>query len=276
MTRSKGTVAIIGSGAVGSSTAFALILRESCERIILYDAFPKISRGKFLDLSPATWAFGKKVEVGFSENFPDKADIFVITAGLPRKAGMTRKDLLGENEGIVLPILEKLKNSGAIVLLVTNPVDLLVKAGVEKVGFPEKLLVGISSLLDSVRLSDTLGKGAVVLGPHNEKLVALGAGEGDESAVRWRGAEIISLLSSSAQYSPGAVIAKTVELVLSGNQEKEIIPCSVYLRDWNGFSKIAFGVPVLLGKGGIEGFPEIEFTGPEIEKLMEGARSLEG
>lgn len=272
----KGTVAIIGSGAVGSAVAFALILRESCERIILYDSFPKVSKGKSLDLSPATWAFGKKVEVEFSENFPEKADVFVITAGLPRKAGMTRKDLLGENERIVLPILEKLKNSGGIALLVTNPVDLLVKAGVEKVGFPERRLIGSSSLLDSVRLSDALGKRAVVLGPHNEKLVGLGAGEKEESAIRGRGAEIISLLSSSAQYSPGAVIAKNVELILSGNPGKEIIPCSAYLRDWNGFSKIAFGVPVLLGKAGIKGFPEIKLTGPELEKLREGARSLEG
>jgi malate dehydrogenase len=284
-------VTVVGAGNVGASVAQYAVEKELGD-VVLVDVIEGIPQGKALDLAQAGPIHRYDARLIGSNGYDDTADsdIVVITAGLARKPGMTRDDLLFKNAEIVGSVVEQIvsRSRDAILVLVTNPLDAMVQLAWKKSGFPTKRVVGMAGVLDSARFRALIAQElnvsvenvtAFVLGGHGDTMVPLPrystvAGipitellpKDKIDALVQRtangGAEIVALLKSgSAYYAPAASAVEMVEAILK--DKKKILPCAAYLDGQYGIRGLYVGVPVKLGRAGVEQVIEIKLTPEE-------------
>lgn len=295
-------VSIIGAGMTGATTAHWLAEREIAD-LVLVDIIEGMPQGKALDLQEALPVIGKDVEIVGSNTFEatEGSDIVVITAGLPRKPGMSRDDLLTANAEIVRnSTLQSLKHSpDAIIVVLTNPLDTMAYLAMKVGNLPSERVIGQAGILDSARMRTfvamELGVSVenihcYVLGGHGDDMVPLirhsnVAGvpleeilppDGLESVVqrtRKGGGEIVSLLKTgSAFYAPGAAVAQMVEAILK--DKNLIVPAAAFMQGEYGLKDIFFGVPVQLGRKGMVGIIEYQLNEQEHAALKKSASAV--
>ncbi|MCE4600635.1 MAG: malate dehydrogenase [Desulfurococcales archaeon] len=294
-------ITIIGAGKVGTSAAAFMMLKE-LDDILLIDIIPNKPQGEALDLGHAASILGISVDISGSNDFKDMAgsDVVVVTAGFPRKPGMTREELLSKNAGVIADIAEKIKEyaPNSIVLLTTNPLDAMTYVMYKKLGFPRERVIGFSGVLDAGRLAYYASKKLkvspasivpVVLGMHGQAMfpvprlstvlgVPLTELLSDEEIEDIRtqtvkaGATITELRGYSSNYGPGAGLAVMVESI-KRDQKKAFI-ASAYLKGEYGFNDIVLEVPLVLGKSGIERILELPLTDEEKKGLAESAAAV--
>lgn len=298
----KNKVSIIGAGMTGSTTAHWLAERELAD-LVLIDVVEGMPQGKALDLQEALPVIGKDVKVVGSNDYLATAgsDIVVITAGLPRKPGMSRDDLLFANAEIVRRAAEEsIKYSPeAILIVLTNPLDAMAYLAMKVANLPPQRVIGQAGILDSARMrafvSMELGVSVeniacYVLGGHGDEMVPLRRASNvagipledilpaerlDAIVDRTRkgGGEIVSLLKTgSAYYAPAAAVAQMVEAILK--DKHLIVPCAAYLDGQYGLHDMFFGVPVQLGRTGVEKIIEYSLTEAEMEALQKSASGV--
>ena len=292
-------ISIIGAGNVGGTTAMRLA-EYALGDIMLIDIAPGLAKGKALDLEDSRALSKCSFNIQGSENIRDlkDSDIIVVTAGLARKPGMTREDLAKKNASILRDICLEIKNSAgsAIVVIVTNPLDLMTYYALKVTNFEPAQLFGMGVSLDAARFANLVAKElnispldveAAVMGIHGEGMLPMPAFstikgvplveffQPDKIAdlVRrtvGRGAEIVSLLGSgSAYFAPSAAIASIVKAI--AKDEKRTVNISAYLNGEYGIKDACLGVPVRLGKGGIEEVIELELDKQDLEELARSA-----
>ncbi len=284
-------ITVVGAGNVGASVAQYAVEKELGD-VVLVDVVEGIPQGKALDLLQAGPIHRYDSMVSGSNGYDETAssDVVVITAGLARKPGMTRDDLLFKNAEIVGSVVEQIvaRSTDAILVLVTNPLDAMVQLAWKKSGFPSKRVVGMAGVLDSARFRTFIAREldvsvenvtAFVLGGHGDTMVPLPrystvAGipitdllskeKIDALVTRTAngGAEIVNYLKTgSAYYAPAASAVEMVEAILK--DKKKILPCAAYLEGQYGTKGLYVGVPVKLGRSGVEEIIEIKLTPDE-------------
>ena len=297
----RNKISIIGAGFVGATAAHWCAVKELGD-VVLVDIVDGMPQGKALDLLEAGPIEGYDLHIVGTNNYADTAgsDIIVITAGLPRQPGMTREDLVGVNAKIVRDVIEAvmLLSPNAIMILVTNPLDTMLYLAKKVTGWPRERVIGQAGVLDSARMrafmAMELGVSventhAFVMGGHGDEMVPLArystvAGipitqllppdrvEAIIERTRKGGGEIVSLLKKgSAFFAPSAATMQMVEAILK--DRKMILPCSVYLEGEYGLNDICFGVPVKLGRNGVEQIIEVDLTDDE-RTAMERSAAL--
>ena len=295
-------VSVIGSGHVGATTARSLADKELADVVVL-DILEGIPQGKGLDILEACPVEGSDARVMGTNDYADTADsdIVVITAGLARKPGMSRDDLLAKNYEIIKSVTEQVvKHSPQCVIMpVTNPLDAMCQVVYRVSGFPRERVVGMAGVLDSARMRTFIAQElnvsventhAFVLGGHGDTMVPLPrystvAGipitelmdQPTIDAIVKRtasgGAEIVKLLGTgSAFYAPGSSVVEMVEAVLK--DKKKILPCAAFLQGEYGIHDLFVGVPVKLGAAGLEKIIEITLTADEQAALMKSAEAV--
>ena len=299
MARSK--VTIVGAGNVGATAGQRIVDKELAD-VVLIDIIEGVPQGKALDLAESGPIEGYDCRITGTNNYRDTAnsDIVVITAGIPRKQGMSRDDLLKTNYGIVKGVTEEVvKNSpNCIIIVVSNPLDAMVQTAYRVSGFPKQRVIGMAGVLDSARFRTFIAMElnvsvdnvhAFVLGGHGDTMVPMPrystvAGIHitdllpketiDRLSQRARdgGAEIVSYLKTSAWYAPSSAIVEMVDAILK--DRKKILPCAVYLEGEYGISGLYVGVPVKLGARGIEQVIEINLTLEERAALQKSAAAV--
>lgn len=298
----RAKVSIIGAGMTGATTAHWLAEFEVAD-IVLIDVVEGLAQGKALDLQQAMPVLGKDVKIrgGTEYELTENSDVVVITAGLPRKPGMSRDDLLAANAEIVKQAaLSTIKHSpNAIYIILTNPLDVMTYLTMKVTGLPPQRVFGQAGILDSTRMATFVAEEigvsvenvhCYVLGGHGDEMVPLThisnvAGvpldqilPKDKLAAivertRKGGGEIVSLLKmGSAFYAPGVAVAKMVEAVL--RDKHFIAPLSAYLQGEYGLNGIYFGVPAQIGRNGVEKIIEYSLTEEEKEALRISAASV--
>ncbi|CUU00812.1 malate dehydrogenase (NAD) [Candidatus Thermokryptus mobilis] len=293
-------ITIIGAGNVGATTAQRIIDNELANELVLVDIIEGIPQGKGLDMYESTPITGVDVKVIGTNGYEETAnsDIVIITAGVARKPGMSREDLLNTNFGIVkeatLKSIEKSPN--AIIIVVTNPLDVMAYTAWRISGFERHRVIGMAGVLDTARFRTFIAMElnvsvedvyAFVLGGHGDDMVPLVryttvAGipisellpkeKIDQLVKRTRegGAEIVSYLKTgSAYYAPSAAIVEMVESIVK--DKKRILPCSVLLQGEYGLNDVFVGVPVKLGRKGVEEIIELKLTDEEKQALHASA-----
>jgi malate dehydrogenase len=300
MARSK--ITVVGAGNVGATAAQYIVEKELGD-VVLVDVIEGIPQGKALDLAQAGPVHGYDSALTGANGYDDTAnsDIVVITAGMARKPGMTRDDLLFKNAEIVGSVVEQVsrRSPNAILILVTNPLDAMVQLAWKKSGFPAERVIGMAGVLDSARFRTFIARElnvsvenvtAFVLGGHGDTMVPLPrystvAGipitdllpKDTIDALVTRtangGAEIVNYLKSgSAYYAPGASAVEMVEAILK--DKKKILPCAAYLNGQYGTKGLYVGVPVKLGRAGVEQIIEITLTPDEQAAFNKSAASV--
>lgn len=299
-------ITIVGAGNVGATTAHWLAERELGD-IVLVD-IPQtegMPKGKALDLMQAGPIVGYNTRlIGTTDYEPTaNSDIVVITAGVPRKPGMSREDLVNVNANIIRDVISKAVplSPNAIYIVVTNPLDTMTYLAYKLSGLPRERVIGQAGILDTARMRTFIAMEldvavenvqAMVLGGHGDEMVPMVrfttvAGipismllpkekiDAIVDRTRKGGGEIVSLLKTgSAYYAPGAAVAQMVEAILK--DQKLIVPCSVYLQGEYGLHDICFGVPVKLGRNGVEQIIELPLTDEEramLERSVQLIRS---
>ncbi len=295
-------VSIIGAGMTGASTAVWLAERELAD-LVLVDIVEGVPQGKGLDLLEAMPIIGSDVKIVGSNGYEATAgsDIIVITAGMPRKPGMSRDDLLTINAEIVgKAATETLKYSpDAIYVILTNPLDTMAYMALKATGLPSHRIVGQAGVLDSARMRAFVAMetgvsveniDCYVMGGHGDEMVPLTrhsniAGiplrdyiPADRLAAivertRKGGGEIVNLLKTSAYYAPAAAVAQMVEAILKDKQL--IVPAAAYMQGEYGLNDMYFGVPVRLGRKGVEKIIEYELDAEEKELLHKSAAAVQ-
>jgi malate dehydrogenase len=299
---SKNKVSIIGAGNVGA-TATYYIAEKVIADLVMVDVAGGMTQAKALDFLHAGPLRGYDVSIAGTDDFARIADsnVVVITAGLPRKPGMDRMDLLKVNADIVKQaaraIVEHAPN--AIVIVVSNPLDIMCHVALRSTGFDLRRVVGMAGILDSTRfryfVAEQLGCAlssvhAMVLGGHGDQMVPLprlttvGGVPITElmdaatvarlvDRTRKGGAEIVALLKTgSAYYAPAASVADMVEAVIT--DRKHLAPCATYVRGEYGIDDLFIGVPVILGKNGVERIIELALTDDERKQLLASADAV--
>jgi len=298
----KPKVSIIGAGMTGATAAHWLADKEIAD-IVLVDVVEGMPQGKALDMQEAMPVIGKDVTITGTNGYEETAgsDIIVITAGLARKPGMSRDDLLALNTKIVGEATEKTieLSPDAIYIILTNPLDVMCYVAMKKGNLPRERIIGQAGILDSARMRAFVSMeldvsvenvNCYVLGGHGDSMVPLTrhsnvAGvpldqiiPGDRldaivERTRKGGGEIVGLLKTgSAYYAPSAAIAQMVEAILK--DKHLIVPCSVYLEGEYGQEGIFFGVPAQLGKKGLEKVIEYDLNEAETAALNESAKHV--
>ncbi len=298
----KNKVSIIGAGMTGSTTAHWLAEREIAD-IVLVDIVEGMPQGKALDLQQAMPVVGIDVSITGTNSYEatEDSDIIVITAGLPRKPGMSRDDLLTANADIVTKAaLETIKRSpNAIYIILTNPLDAMAYLTMKLTNLPPERVIGQAGILDSARMRAFVAAElnvsvenvhCYVLGGHGDEMVPLtrhsnvagtplrdliASGRLEEIVNRTRkgGGEIVSLLKTgSAYYAPAAAVTQMVEAVL--NDKHLIVPASAYMKGEYGLSDIFFGVPVQLGRQGVEKIVVYDLDDEEQQALIRSAEAV--
>lgn len=298
-------ITVIGGGFVGSTTAHFLAMHELGD-IVLLDINEGPPQGKALDLSEAAPIEGFDVKIIGTNSYKDTADsdIVVITAGMPRKPGMSRDELLAVNAGIVKTASENIKKYSprAIIIVVTNPLDAMVYVAWKTTGFEPQRVIGMAGVLDSARMRHFIAEAvgvsvedvtAFVMGGHGDTMIPVTrfANVGgvpladllpkekiDAIVERTRngGAEIVGLLKTgSAYYAPAASVVAMVESILL--DKKRVLPCAAYLNGEYGVKGLFIGVPVVLGKNGVERIIEVKLNEEEkaaFEKTVQHVQEL--
>lgn len=295
-------VSIIGAGNVGA-TAVYYIAEKNLADIVMMDVVEGLPQAKAMDYLHAAPMRNYNVHISGTNDYKDisDSDVVVLTAGIPRKPGMDRMDLMKINVDIAkkasLAIAEYAPN--AVVVVVSNPLDVIAMVTLQESGFALKKVMGMAGVLDSTRFRYFIAEKlkvwpgdvmAMVLGGHGDTMVPLprytrvngipvteliDAQELEKLIQRTRtgGGEIVSLLKQgSAFYAPGASAAKMVEAIIK--DEKRVVPVSAYLRGEYGYHGIFLGVPALLGKNGVEKILELELTAEEKKALDESAQAV--
>jgi malate dehydrogenase len=299
-------VTVVGGGFVGSTTAQRIVDKGLAD-VVVTDIFEGMPAGKALDMLESTPITGSDAQVtGASTNTGDysttaNSDIVVITAGFPRKPGMSRDDLLKANYDVVKAVVESIAkySPNAILILVTNPLDAMVQTAYRVSGFSKNRVIGMAGVLDSARMSTFVAQElgvsvenvhSFVLGGHGDDMVPLPrystvAGiplpdllskeriDAIVARTRKGGAEIVNLLKTgSAYYAPSAAVVEMVEAILK--DKKKILPCAVYLEGEYGINGLFVGVPVKLGARGAEEIIQIKLTPEENAELQKSAAAV--
>lgn len=299
-----GKITMVGAGNVGATAVQHIAQQELCEDLVMIDVVEGMPQGKGLDMWETAPLLGSDTLVRGSNDMADMkdSDLVLITAGLARKPGMSRSDLLDKNAAIMRSIVENVITHApdAMIMVVTNPLDVMTYFAYRISGFPRERVIGMAGVLDSARLRSfvamELGVSvkdthALVLGGHGDSMVPLPryttvAGIPitqlmDEETIskivertRKAGGEIVGLLKTgSAYYSPGASLAEMVEAVVKN--KKRVLPCAAILDGEYGLTDMCAGVPVLLGAEGIEKIIEISLEPAELESLKKSAEDVQ-
>ncbi len=299
-------VTVVGGGFVGSTTAQRIVDAELAD-VVLTDILEGVPAGKALDMLESTPISRSDANaIGISTAAGDyketaNSDIVVVTAGFPRKPGMSRDDLLKANYDVVKAVIEQIVkfSPNCILILVTNPLDAMAQAAFKVSGFSKNRVIGMAGVLDSARMSTFVAQElkvsvenvhSFVLGGHGDDMVPLTrystvAGiplpelipadrlEAIVTRTRKGGAEIVNLLKTgSAYYAPSAAVVEMVDAILK--DKKKVLPCAAYLEGEYGIKGLFVGVPCKLGARGIEQIIEIKLTAEENTALQKSANSV--
>jgi malate dehydrogenase len=295
-------VTVIGSGNVGATCANVLAHKDIVKEVVLLDIQGNMAKGKALD----TWqqapidSYSTTLTGTDDYELTANSDIVVITAGIPRKPGMTRDDLVATNAKIVTSVIENIKkySPNPIIIVVSNPLDVMTYAAYKKAGLDKSRVIGMAGILDTARyrafLATELGVSpkdiqAILMGGHGDTMVPLpryttvsgipvteliDADKLDAIVARTKdgGGELVRLMGTSAWYAPGAAAAQMVEAIVK--DEKRIFPCCVFLEGEYGINDLCVGVPTKLGKNGIEQIIELQLNDAEKALLAESAKAV--
>ena len=312
-------ISLIGAGQIGGTLAHLIGLKELVDEVVMFDVASGIAKGKALDIAQSSSVDGFNVKFSGTDNYEDikNSDVIIITAGVPRKPGMSRDDLLGINLKIIKQVAEGIKKNSpeAFVICITNPLDVMVMAFQKYSGLPTNKVVGMAGILDSSRFKLFLSIelkipvkeiDAMVMGGHGDTMVplprftkvsgkplldlvkegkiSLEKLESINQRTRDGGAEIVKYLEKgSAYYAPAASGVEMADAFL--NDKKKILPCAAYMNGEYGVDKIYAGVPVVIGKNGIEKIEQIELDEKEksefnhsieaVKKLWDAASAID-
>src|SRR5881275_3463735 len=295
-------ITVVGAGNVGATTAQRLAERDYAD-VVLVDIVEGLPQGKALDLNQSGPVVGYEPNVTGTNGYEESAgsDIVVITSGSPRKPGMSRDDLLEINKSIVSDVSKQVKERSpdAIVIVVTNPLDAMCHAALDETQFPRQRVIGMAGVLDSARfrtfLAWELGVSVrdvtgFVLGGHGDTMVPVVSYTNvagipirqkiddarlEEIVQRTRdgGAEVVKLLQKgSAFYAPSAAVAEMVDSIIF--DQKRVLPCAALCQGEFGVDNLFVGVPVRLGKEGVEEIVEIDLEDDEKQQLQESAGAV--
>jgi len=297
-------VTIVGAGNVGATCADAIAHRRIASEVVLLDIRENFAEGKALDMMQTSTLLGFNTRVIGSTNDYSKtanSDVVVITSGVPRKPGMTREELIGVNAGIVKLVTSNIleHSPNAVIVIVSNPMDTMTYLALKESGLPKNRIIGMGGALDSARfktyLSLALNKPSndvhgMVIGGHGDTtmipLTRLSTYNGlpvsnflssDElnnvaAATMVGGKTLTGMLGTSAWYAPGAAVSFLVDSIL--NDQKRIIPCSVYLEGEYNQSDICIGVPVVIGKNGWEEIIDVNLNDTEKDLFSKSAEAV--
>ena len=296
MSRGARKVAVIGAGNVGATCAFVLAQKNVGE-IVMLDIYEGFAKGKALDMSQGGQILNYDGKITGTKDYSDiaGADVVVVTSGFPRQPGMSREDLIGKNADIISQVGIGIRDHApdSIIVMVTNPLDLMTYHMQRVTGFPHHRVVGQAGILDSARMTHFIAQElgcsnedvqAMVLGGHGDTMVPLPryTTAGGISITQLMdketidsicertaagGGEIVKLLErGSAFYAPGAAAAIMAESII--NDRKRMLPCSAYLSGQYGMEDIFIGVPVVLGSEGVEMIVELELEDSELSSLQ--------
>ena len=295
-------IALIGAGQIGGTLAHLIGIKELVDEVVLFDVASGIAKGKALDIAQSSSVDGFNVKLSGTDDYKDikDSDVIIITAGVPRKPGMSRDDLLGINLKIIKQVAEGIKHNApnAFVICITNPLDVMVMAFQKFSGLPSNKVVGMAGILDSSRFKLFLSLElnvpvkeieAMVMGGHGDTMVPMPrftkvsgrplldlVKEGkitqerlEEINQRTRdgGAEIVKFLENgSAFYAPAASGVQMAEAYL--NDQKKLLPCAVQLNGEYSVDNVYAGVPVIIGKGGVEKIEEVSLDNNEKKEFI--------
>ena len=294
-------VTVVGAGAVGASCAEYIAIKDFASEVVLLDIKEGYAEGKAMDLMQTASLNGFDTKITGSTNDYSKtanSDICVITSGIPRKPGMTREELIGINAGIVKSVSSSLieHSPNTIIIVVSNPMDTMTYLVHKTTGLPKNRIIGMGGALDSARFKYRLAEAleapisdvdGMVIGGHSDKgmvpltrLATRNSVPVSEFISEERldqvmqdtkvgGATLTGLLGTSAWYAPGAAVSGLVQAIACN--QKKIYPCSTLLEGEYGLNDLCIGVPVVLGKNGIESIVEINLSDAEKTHLKESA-----
>jgi malate dehydrogenase len=303
---SRRKVTVVGAGNVGATCAQVLATRDYCD-VVLIDIVDNLPQGKALDINQMGAVLGYEPTVVGASGYEDSAGshVVVITAGVPRKPGMSRDDLVTTNEKIVGSVTEQVveQSPEAVLIVVSNPLDAMCHVALNVSGWPKERVFGMAGILDTARFSTFIAwetgssakdVTAMVLGGHGDQMVPVVSAttvggiplrklvsEERIAAMVERtakgGGEIVELLGTSAWYAPGAAAAQMVDSVML--DQHRVLPCTAYLEGEYGIDGLYIGVPVKLGAGGIEEVVELDLSDDEhvaLEASAEAVREVVG
>tara|TARA_B100000214_G_scaffold375464_1_gene361939 strand:- start:2754 stop:3713 length:960 start_codon:yes stop_codon:yes gene_type:complete len=289
-------ISLIGAGQIGGTLAHIIALKNLAD-VVLFDVAEGLAKGKALDIAQSSGVSGFDINLSGTNNYKDikNSDVIIITAGVPRKPGMTRDDLLGINLKIIKEVAEGIKNNSpnSFVICITNPLDVIVMALQQYSGLPHNMVVGMAGILDSSRFKYFLSKQlnisvnkikSLVLGGHGDTMVPMsekteidgvsllkfledgkidkGKLEAIIDRTRKGGAEIVKFLQKgSAFYAPAASGIEMAESYLK--DQKKQLPCAAYLQGEYGIENLYAGVPVIIGASGVEKVVELKLSEEE-------------
>jgi malate dehydrogenase len=296
-------ITVVGAGNVGATAAHGLARRELARHVVMIDIMEGVPQGKGLDQWESAPIEGWDARVLGTNSYDDTvdSDIVVVTAGIARKPGMSREDLLKTNAGIVRDVAGHIKRTSpnAIVIMVSNPLDVMAQVCMETTGFPRERVIGMAGVLDTARYRSFIALEldisvediqALVLGGHGDTMVPLASYttvsgiplsqllpkdriDALVDRARTGGAEIVSLLKTgSAYYAPAAAVVQMVEAIV--RDKKRILPCSAWLQGEFGMEGLFLGVPCKLGREGLERVIEVELTDEERDALGRSADAV--
>src|SRR5580765_1592246 len=296
-------ITVVGAGNVGATTAQRVAEKELARTVVMVDVVEGIPQGKGLDQWQSAPIEGFDSRLVGTNGYDETADsdLVIITAGIARKPGMSRDDLLNTNAGIVKSVAEQVKATSpkAIIIVVSNPLDVMCYVAMKASGFPRERVIGMAGVLDTARYRIFLAEAldvsvediqAMVLGGHGDtmvplvsyttvsgipvsQLIARDKLEAIVNRTRNGGAEIVAFLKTgSAYYAPSSATVQMVESIVL--DQKRVLPCAAWLEGEFGLSGIYCGVPCKLGKNGLEQIIEVELTGDEKAELKKSADAV--
>ncbi len=296
-------ITVVGAGNVGATTAQRLAEKELARRVVMVDVVDGVPQGKGLDQWESAPIEGFDSRVIGTNGYEETAGsaIVVITAGIARKPGMSRDDLLNTNAGIVKQVAEQVKRSSpnAIIIMVSNPLDVMAYVALKVTGFPRQRVLGMAGVLDSARYRAFIAEAlnvsvrdiqAMVLGGHGDTMVPLvsytsvsgipvsqlldrATLDAIVERTRTGGAEIVKYLKTgSAYYAPSSAAVQMCEAIV--HDQRRILPCAAWLEGEYGLSGLFLGVPCTLGRNGLEKIIEVELTGAERAALAKSADAV--
>ena len=296
-------IAVVGAGHVGATCSQLLAQQELAREVILVDIVDGIPQGKALDQWESAPIQGCDTRVIGTNGYEETAgsDIFIVTAGVARKPGMSRDDLLKINAGVIRSVSEEIKRVApdSIVIMVTNPLDVMAQVALETTGFPRERVIGMAGVLDTARYRSFIALEldvsiediqALVLGGHGDTMVPLASYTSvsgipltqllaqdriDALVERTRkgGGEIVAFLKTgSAYYAPAAAAVQMAEAIVK--DKKRILPCAAWLQGEYGMNDLYLGVPCMLGKGGLQRIFEVDLDADETAALQNSAEHV--
>jgi malate dehydrogenase len=297
-------ITVVGAGAVGASCAEYIAIKNFASEVVLLDIKEGFAEGKAMDLMQTASLNGFDTKItGVTGDYSKTAnsDVCVITSGIPRKPGMTREELIGINAGIVKAVSSSLieHSPNTILIVVSNPMDTMAYLAHQSTNLPKNRIIGMGGALDSARFKYRLAEAleapisdidGMVIGMHSDtgmipltrlatrnsvpvsKFLSSERLERVKEDTKVGGATLTKLLGTSAWYAPGAAVSGMVQAIAC--DQKKMFPCSVLLEGEYGLSGLSMGVPVILGRNGIERIVEIELTDAEKAKMQESAEAI--